>query len=132
MTRLPLAVAFIVALGLTIAVPLDSRAADPPRILQAVVINTNGNTDALLAEAEKTRGIFKRLGIDAQRRDLQATLAGDQSGSIAITIEYPNLKSLAEAQEKLADDKEWQAYVDRITDKGMTVESNSIWVDRTP
>ena len=96
------------------------------------MINTNGNTRALLAEAQKTREIFKRLGINAQRRYLQATLAGDQSGSIAVTIEYPSLKSLAEAQEKLADDKEWQDYIERITDKGMTVESNSIWVDRTP
>jgi hypothetical protein len=132
MTRLSLAAAFIVAFAFTFAMPLDSRAADPPSILQAVVINTNGNTDALLAEAEKTREIFKRLGIDAKRRYLQASLAGDQTGSIAVTIEYPNLKSLAEAQEKLQDDKEWQDYIQGFTEKGMTVESNSIWVDRTP
>ena len=124
--------ALSVALVLAIGAPLDSRAADPPAIIQAVVIDTNGDTDALVAEAEKTRAIFKRLGIDARRRYLRASLAGDQAGSIAITIDHKSLKAMAEAQEKLQNDEEWQKYVQWIVDKGMSIESNSIWVDITP
>ena len=125
-------VAFVLAFGLAVTAPGEAGAADPPAVLQAVVIDTNGNTDALLADAKKNEKIFERLGIKAQRRYLRATLAGDESGSIAVIIDYPNLESFAAAQAKLQNDSEWQAYIQKINSSGMTVESNSMWVDITP
>ncbi len=47
-------------------------------------------------------------------------------------IDYPNLAALAAAQEKLSNDAEWQKYIDKITDAGLTVTSNSLSVDITP
>ena len=47
-------------------------------------------------------------------------------------IEYPSLGALAEAQAKLANDSEWQKYIDKIQSMGMQVQSNSVWVDVTP
>ena len=128
-------VPLLIALGLAVALcaaPAVSLAADPPPITQAVVINTNGQTDLLLSHAKKNEAIFKRLGIEARRRYLQATLAGESTGSVAVVIEYPNLAAMAAAQAKLQNDKEWQAYVDSIIGAGLTVESNAIWADITP
>ena len=125
----------LIALGLAVALgaaPAVSLAADAPPISQAVVIDTNGKTDLLLSHAKKNEAIFKRLGIDARRRYLQATLAGENTGSIAVVIDYPNLAAMAAAQAKLQDDKEWQAYIDSIIEAGLTVESNAIWADITP
>jgi hypothetical protein len=45
---------------------------------------------------------------------------------------HGRLDVLAAAQEKLSDDSEWQKYIDLIQEKGMTVESNSIWQGFTP
>jgi hypothetical protein len=132
MARLPVLALLSAALVLLIAAPLDSRAADPPAIVQVIVIDTNGDNDAFLSKAQEAREIFKRLGIDARRRYMQASLAGEESGNIALTIDYPSLKALAEAGEKLSNDAQWQAYVQWIGEKGMSVVSNSVWVDRTP
>lgn len=98
-----------------------ATAADPPRVTQSFVIDTNGNPEAVTGQAAKTRAIFKRLGIDARRRYFQATMAGASTGSLALAIEYPSLAALAAAQEKLANDSEWQAYVDKLQG---TVRSN--------
>ena len=104
-------------------------AADPPHVIQSITIDPNGNADAVLGEAAKTRAIFKRLGIDATRRYYQATLAGASTGSLVLAIEYPSLVAYATAQQKLAGDDEWQAYVEKLTGQDISIESNSIWVE---
>ncbi len=123
----------LAVLGIALAVPAGSLAQQAsPAVTQVVAIDTNGKTDMILGEAEANKKIFERLGIKATRRYLQASLAGPNTGTFAVVIEYPSLSALAAAQEKLANDADWQKYIDKIIDAGMTIESNSIWVDRTP
>ncbi len=132
MTSLTSVLGLAAAISMAIALPGIALAEGPPTVTQVVTIDTNGKTDALLAEAGNAKKIFERLGIKAERSYSQASLAGPNTGTVAVVIEYSNLASLAAAQEKLANDKEWQEYIDMITGEGMTVESNSLWVDITP
>ena len=118
-------------LGLAMGVALDAQAQGPP-ITQVVIVDTDGDDDKLLSYAKSNAKIFERLGIKARRRYLQATFAGPNAGSLAVVIEYPSLAALAAAQEKLANDKEWQSYIDAITEAEMTIQSNAIWVELTP
>ncbi len=131
MRYVSLGIGLVLALGL-MAVSPGEALADSPGVLQAVVINTNGKDDALLAEAKKNEKIFERLGIQARRRYPRATLAGPQTGAMIVSIDYPSLTAFAEAQAKLAEDTEWQEYIERVTGSGMTVESNSMYRDVTP
>jgi hypothetical protein len=121
-----------IVLGTAIAVPGISFAEEPLPITQVYIMDTNGNLDALLGEAKNNEKIFARLGINAKRTYRQAYLAGASAGTIALTIDYPNLMSMAAAQEKLENDAEWQKYVEKLNDAGITVESNAIWLDITP
>ncbi len=125
-------IGLVAAIGVAITLPAASLADEPPAVTQVVAIGTNGKTDVLLAEANNNKKIFERLGIKAERSYLQASLAGPNTGTVAVVIEYSSLVSLAAAQEKLANDAEWQKYIDKITAEGMTIESNSLWVDITP
>ena len=125
-------IGLVAAIGVAITLPAASLADEPPAVTQVVAIGTNGKTDVLLAEANNNKKIFERLGIKAERSYLQASLAGPNTGTVAVVIEYSSLTSLAAAQEKLANDAEWQKYLDKVTAEGMTVESNSVWVDITP
>ena len=123
----------ILVLGVSLGVALlagSALAADP--ITQVVTIDTKGETDTLLANKASNEAIFKRLGIDAKRRYMQASLAGPSTGTVAVVIEYPSLAAMAAAQEKLQADAEWQKYIDKFTETGMTVQSNSIWVELRP
>ena len=131
MIRVPYSIGLALATAMAITAPGVAMAEGPPRVSQVVTIETNGETDTLLGEAKNNEKIFERLGIKAERRYLQATLAGPSTGTIAVVIEYESLAALAAAQEKLAADEEWQEYIEKFTGK-MTVESNSIWIDITP
>ena len=132
MQRLFRFVGSIAALAMTIGVAATALAADPPAVVQFVSLGAAADGDVLLAEAEATREIFKRLGIKATRRYLQATLAGNFSGTLSLMIEYPNLAALADAQAKLANDEAWQKYLEKLEAAGLRVQSNSLWVDVTP
>ena len=132
MQYLTRSLALIAALGMAIGVALPASAADPPGIVQFITIGPGGSADFILAEARKSQAMFERLGIKAKRRFIRATLAGDFSGTLSLMIEYPNLGELASAQAKLANDKDWQKYVDKLQSKGAGIQSNSVWVDVTP
>jgi hypothetical protein len=121
-----------IVLGIAIAVPGISFAQEAPAVTQVYLMDVNDNLDAFLAEAKNNEKIFARLGINAKRTYRRATLAGANSGQIALTIDYPNLVSMAAAQDKLAKDAEWQKYVEKFNAAGIIVESNAIWVDITP
>jgi len=131
MTRTPHMLALILTVTLTLGIAASATAAGPA-VTQVVAVDTNGDTDALLADAKSNAKIFERLGIQATRRYMQATLAGSESGTIAVVIDYPSLAALAAAQEKLRNDPEWQKYIEKINKSGMSVQSNSVWVDMTP
>lgn len=131
MIRFRLLGPLVLVLAFSIPALVQAQQTAPP-ISQVVVIDTAGKTDVLLGEAKKNQKIFERLGIQAKRRYLQASLAGDATGNLAVVIEYPSLAAMAAAQEKLAGDAEWQKYIDKIQSSGMSVQSNAIWVEITP
>ena len=122
----------IAMVSMAVGLAAPAMAADPPRIVQFVSVGAGQDGDFVLKEAKKTQKIFERLGINASRRFIRATLAGEYSGTLSLMIEYPSLTALAEAQAKLANDGEWQKYIDKIQSKGLRVQSNSVWVDVTP
>jgi hypothetical protein len=119
-------------LGMAIAVPGISFAQEAPPVTQVYLMDVNDNLDAFLAEAKNNEKIFARLGINAKRTYRLATLAGTSTGAIALTIDYPNLQSLAIAQEKLANDAEWQKYLEKLGAAGITAQSSAVWMDITP
>jgi hypothetical protein len=121
-----------IVLSMAIAVPGISFAQEAPAVTQVYIMGVNDNLDAFLAEAKNNEKIFARLGINAKRTYRQATLAGALTGQIALTIDYANLESLAVAQEKLANDAEWQKYIDKLGTAGITAESSAVWMDITP
>ena len=110
--------------ALTLSYASAASAAEPPAVIQSVIVS--GDTDLFLSEAANTKAIFKRLGINARRRYIQSTLAGDGTGRVALLIEYPNLQALAAAQALLQNDQAWQSYIQKLQDKA-TIDSNSLW-----
>ena len=121
-----------IVLGMAIAVPGVAIAQEAPAITQVFIMDVGDNLDAFLAEAKNNEKIYARLGINAKRTYRQATLAGEQMGRIALTIDYESLESFAVAQQKLTADAEWQKYIDKLDANGIVAESNAIWVDITP
>ncbi len=115
---------------LGIAVPAG---AEGPKALQVVAVDVKAKNQAeYLEKLAKAKAIFERLGLPAFRV-WQPTLAGPNTGGLAIGIEYADLASLAEGQSKLQADEKWRKWIENLQqwDKS-DVTSNSVLIEWTP
>lgn len=108
----------------------SSALADP--VVQTVGVSVKaGQMAAYLQAIKDFAAVQERLGIKATIRVFQTTLAGPDTGTTVVAIEYPNFAALADAQEKQAGDSDAQAFFEKIG--GMrTVVSSSLLNEITP
>jgi hypothetical protein len=117
----------LVTVGLAaIARPL--AAADTA--LRIVVVQT-ADPAAYTAEIERGAAMMAAAGSPARIRVWQARFAGDEAGTVVVSVEYPSLAALA-ADDALfagnADVRAWLKGLDAIR----TIVSDSIYRELTP
>jgi hypothetical protein len=119
-------------LSLLLGVPTPA-AAQAPAVMQAVAIEVDAvDQDAFLERLKGAQATYKRLGLPAFRV-WAATLAGQGTGTIFVSIETPDDVTRAKNAAKLATDPEWQKWIDDIQKWGKTeVTSSSLFVEITP
>ncbi len=83
-------------------------------VVQFVGIDTNGATPAFLDIVKRARPITERLGTGGTARVWQATLAGDQTNSVGIGIEFESLEALGQSQAKQHADAVWQKLFEEV------------------
>ncbi len=123
-----------VALALTGVVSLATPAqAEGPAVTQVLIVDVEPqNMEAYMGYVTRAQAIIKELDLP-DIRVLQATMAGDQTGSLAILIESESLAALAANQGKTQASDDWQKMIGDIRKAGISrIDSNSLWVDVTP
>jgi hypothetical protein len=114
-----------------LAVP-GTAAADSDTVLQVTAVQVKaGQMDAYLARVKQLQAIIKRLGTSGTTRVWEATLSGDDTGTVVVGVEYPSLASYAESTAKVSADPEWQKLMAGLDDM-RTVVSRSLYRERTP
>ncbi len=115
-----------------IAAPTPARA-QGPAVTQVFIVNVEPqNMAAYMAFVKRAQAIVKDLGLPGFRI-LRATLAGDDTGALAILIENESLAALAKNQAKTQGSAQWQKMVSDIQGAGISrIVSNSLWIDVTP
>ena len=126
-----LALGLAIALLFGMATPPESFA-QAPTVINVLAIDVNGDLDGFLDMMKKIRKITERLGSKGTARVWQATLSGDQTGTIFVAVEHPSLVSMAQDNAKLQADSKWQDIVKKFNKKGMDVLSNSVSMEITP
>jgi hypothetical protein len=101
------------------------------KFLQVIGIKVPGNVGSYLEKVKKAQTMAMRLGMPPARV-WRATLAGPDTGTILIGIEFPTLAAMEEAQRKVAADADWQKLMKEMDKSGRTVVSNSLFEDITP
>jgi hypothetical protein len=122
------------AVLLCVAAPTVAMAqAKAPAVSQVFVVDVEPkNVDDYLGRLAKAQAIIKGLGLPGFQV-LQASMAGPNTGQIAVVVESDSLASLAANQGKLQASAEWQKWVEEQQESELgDVVSNSIWVDVTP
>lgn len=97
-------------------------------VLRVVVVETQ-DIDAYSAELNKGRAILKRLGSAAQVRLWRASFAGDDTGAVVVTLEYPSMIVLAQDEAKALADPEYAAWLKGL-DKLRKIVSLSIYDEK--
>ncbi|MEY2853336.1 MAG: hypothetical protein RL030_468 [Pseudomonadota bacterium] len=95
MKKTLLSAAAVGIIGLTAS--LTARAAEPP-VLRVIIVQT-ADVPAYVRELETLKSIYKKHGLDITVDAYQATYAGPEAGSVAVTVQVANLAALAKMNE---------------------------------
>jgi hypothetical protein len=102
--------------------------AESGAVLQGVLVDVKpGQLDAYVQRIGALKGVLKRVGSSATIRVWQATLAGPNTGTVAVGLVHPSLAAYAENSGKLQGDAEGQKLLEGL-DAIRTVVSSSLFV----
>jgi hypothetical protein len=105
--------------------PPVSRSLAEPTIVRVIVVQTD-DLDAYLKELQRGEALRKRIGAGGVLRVFQARFAGPETGAVVVTIEFPSLTAMAEADTKLSADAEFQTWLKGL-DKLRKIVSDSLY-----
>jgi hypothetical protein len=113
---------------------LPAGAADAPKVLNVIAIKVKaGEQDAYLKKVKALNAVMKRLETGGTMRVWEATVAGDNTGTIYVGIEYPNLAAFGAGTSKSRQDEEWTRTIKELDKSGVReVVSNSLLTEITP
>jgi hypothetical protein len=94
-------------------------------VLRVVVVETH-DLAAYSAELKKGQAILKRMGSAAQLRLWRGGFAGDDTGRVVVTLEYPSMIVLAQDSTKALADPEYSAWLKGL-DKLRKIVSDSTY-----
>ena len=110
----------------------DSHKMAGPAVVQFFQVDVNGNLPGFLDQVKKIRSLNEKLGNKGEMRVFQATLAGDQTGSVYVMVSYPDIVTLAQEGQRLTSSSEFQEIIAANMGLGIAPVSNSVSVDITP
>ena len=128
-------------IGLAVALALfasparaaEEKSKEPHGVLNVVAVKVKGDVDAYLAKVKKLRAAADESGALGTFRVWRAAVAGPETGTIYVAIEYPSLEAYAAAVSKQREDKEWTKLMKDLDASGVReVVGQSLLVDVTP
>lgn len=97
-------------------------------VLQGVLVAVKpGKLDTYVQRIAQLQGVLERVGATSTIRVWQATLAGQQTGTVAVGLVHPSLAAYAENTGKLQGDAEGQKLLAGL-DSIRTIVSTSLFV----
>lgn len=124
---LALALAFAFALS-----PSQSVAQEPPKVIHVLAYDVAEQLPQFLELYKRAMAIMEKYGSTGQSRLWMNTLAGPNTGRVAVATEYPSMASMVESNGKLFASPEWQQLTADFMATDMRLLSNSVAVDLTP
>ncbi len=106
-------------------------AQDGPGVIQVVAIDTHGKTPEYIAALKPLLERIQVLGPETKYKIYEATFAGERTGTVYVTVEFPSLAYMATTNTKTGADEEYARLLAAVAATGRTLRSNSILQDRT-
>ena len=87
--------------------------------------------DAYVKEVEKGQALIKKLGGSAVLRVWRARFAGNEAGTVVVSVEYPDLVTYANDDKKLNVAPEYQTWMKGLA-KIRKITSDSLYEELKP
>jgi hypothetical protein len=114
--------------GLAVCIGSSAFAlAAEPVVLRVVVVQTD-NVEGYVKEIDKGKALMKRLQSSGQVRVWRARFAGENAGAVVVSVEFPNLETMARDEAKVAADGEYAAWLKGL-DKHRKIVSDSLYTE---
>ena len=132
---------FVPLIGLAVALAVfasparaaEEKSKEPQKVLNVIAVKVKGDLDAYLAKVKKLREAADQSESGGTFRVWRAAVAGQQTGTVYIGIEYPSLEAYAEGTTKQRDSKEWTKLMKDLDASGVReVQSSMLLVEVTP
>jgi len=98
---------------LAMASALPAVAANAPTTLRVIVVQTS-DVSAYLHEVNALQEIYKKAGSPINLRVWRATFAGNDAGTIVVSVEYPNFMALAKGYDLQRSNQDIMAAMKKI------------------
>ncbi len=112
--------------------PSQSMAQAAPKVINVLTYDVAGDMPKFLELYKRAMVIFEKYESTGESRLWISTLAGPNTGAVAVAIEYPSMVSMAESGAKFFPSPEWQKLTDDFEATDMRLLSNAVAVDITP
>ncbi|HIE88517.1 MAG TPA: hypothetical protein EYG31_03185 [Porticoccaceae bacterium] len=116
---------FVLISLFVLALPVTAEEAPQP-VIQVTFIDTNGDNAKYLELYDKISKVYEETGNPGERTLWGAGFAGTATGSTILTVEYPSMTAMAEANIKTFASKEYQALSAEFQAAGMSFTDNSL------
>jgi hypothetical protein len=126
-----LLIGLVFAMAFTLA-PSQSTAQAPPKVINVLTYDVAGDMPKFMELYKRAMVIMEKYGSAGESRLWVATLAGPNTGTVAVAIEYPSMASMVESGNKIFPSPEWQKLISDFEATDMRVRSNGVSVDITP
>ncbi len=126
---LVIGLALVLTFGLA---PNDAVAQDAPAVNNVLFIDVGGDLPKFQELFTRATAIREKYGSTGTGRVWFATLAGPNTGSVVVVLEFPSMVSMAQTNAKVFPSPEWQQFLADFNAAGMRVVSNQALVEVTP
>jgi hypothetical protein len=117
--------------GLAMA-PSQSIAQTAPKVINVLTYDVAGQMPQFLVLYKRAMAIMEKYGSSGESRLWVATLAGPNTATVAVAVEYPSMMAMVQSGDKFFPSPEWQQLVADFEATDMRLLSNGISVDITP
>ncbi|MGH8285840.1 MAG: hypothetical protein ACRETT_08745, partial [Steroidobacteraceae bacterium] len=119
-----------VALAFALLAGMAFASQSQATVLRVVVVQTD-NASGYVKEIERGKAILKRLGSSAVLRIWRARFAGEDTGTVVVSVEYPSLAVLAQDEAKAVADPEYSTWLSGL-DRLRKIVSDSTYDELKP
>jgi hypothetical protein len=96
-------------------------------VLRVVVVQTE-DPDAYTKSIQQGQELLTKAGSSGKIRVWRARFAGDEAGTVVVSVEYPDLAAIAADDKRMAENAEISAWLKSL-DKLRKIVSDSIYTE---